>query len=142
MGHPSTETKVHLGPDQLYSLTVHVLDRTPHCNRKTSMVRSPPHEIHSVALEVALACPRELVKDYSNSPLSPSTPKLVVKRVQRTPGPTITPSSTRSANVYRRLKRRLGCTLRGLHCKMHLVASTSICYFFGVKSSLAGLQEF
>ena len=37
-------------------------------------------------------------------------------------GPTFAPSSTCSSAVYRRLKRRLGRTLRGLHCKRRLVS--------------------
>ena len=37
-------------------------------------------------------------------------------------GPTSESPSTCSSAVYRRLKRRLGCTLRGLHCKRRLVS--------------------
>ena len=43
-------------------------------------------------------------------------------RGQCTEGSTFAPSSTRSSTVYRRLKRRLGRTLRGLHCKRCLVS--------------------
>ena len=108
------------------------------------MDRSPSHEAHSVAFEAALAYPRKPVKGYSSPPLSPSTPRLVVKREQCTAGPTIAPPSTRSPNVYRRLKRRLGRTLRGLHCKRRLVRprKSPPHQSFGIKSSLPGPQEF
>ena len=56
-------------------------------------------------------------------PVPPSsTPRLVVRRKQCSGGPTFAPSSTRSSAVYIHLKRRLGHTLRGLHCKRCLVS--------------------
>ena len=111
---------------------------------KTGMGRSPPHETRSVAPEATLACTRESGKYYSNSPLSLSTPRLVVRRRQCTQGSTFAPPSTRSANIYRRLKRRLGRTLRGIHGKRHLVRTrkSSPHQFLGAQSSYAGPQEF
>ena len=38
-------------------------------------------------------------------------------------GSTITPSKTCSANIYRCIKRRVGCSLRRAHCKGKLVPS-------------------
>ena len=35
--------------------------------------------------------------------------------------PTITPNKTCSANLYRRIKRRMGCSLKRTHCKGFLV---------------------
>ena len=75
-----------------------------------------------MAFETSLACPRGSREGHSGSPFTPSTPRLVVRRKQCTGGPTFAPSSTRSSAVYRRLKRRLGRTLRGLHCKRRLVS--------------------
>ena len=37
--------------------------------------------------------------------------------------PTITPNKTCSANIYRRINRRVGRSLRGAHCKRNLVPS-------------------
>ena len=53
---------------------------------------------------------------------TPQTKAGAHTRKQCTGGPTFAPSSTRSSAVYRRLKRRLGRTLRGLHCKRRLVS--------------------
>ena len=38
-------------------------------------------------------------------------------------GSALTPPATRSSNLYRRLKRRLGCSLRRLHSKRYLVSA-------------------
>ena len=91
-----------------------------------------------------LACAREPGKDYSNSPLSPSTPGLVVRREQCAQGATFAPPSTRPTDIYRRLKRRLGCTLRGIHSKRRLVGTRKSppYQFLGTQGSSSGSQEF
>ena len=53
-------------------------------------------------------------------PLSPSTPGLVVRREQCTQGSALAPPATHPTYIYRRLKRRLGRTLRGIHSKRRL----------------------
>ena len=99
-----------------------------------------------MALEATLACPLSFGKDHSDSSVTSPPLRLVVGRKQCTEGPTLAPPppSTRSSAVYRRLKRRLGRTLRGLHCKRHLVIprKSPPHKFLGVKSSLSGPQEF
>ena len=94
--------------------------------------------------EATLAHARESGNGHSVAPLSPSTPRLVVKRGQCISGPTIAPPSTHSSKVYRSLKLRLGRTLRGLHCKRRLVSyrKLPLHQLSGVKSSLPGPQEF
>ena len=82
MDHSSTETTVHQRQGQLFSPTVHVPNRASYCHRKAGMGRPPSHETGSVASKKTLACAREPGKDYSNSPLSLSTPGLVVRREQ------------------------------------------------------------
>ena len=104
MDHPSAETTVHQRPEKLFSQTVHVPNQTPYGNRETGMGRSPPHETRSVAPEATLAYTRESGKDYSNPSLSPPTPRLVVRREQCTQGSALTPPSTCSTDIYRRLK--------------------------------------
>ena len=128
----------------MYSEAVHAPDRPTDNHREAGLVRSPSHETHTVVSEATLAHARESGKGHSVAPLSPSTPRLVVKRGQCTSGPTIAPPSTRSSKVYRRLKLRLGRTLRGLHCKRHLVSyrKLPLHQLFGVKNSLPGPQEF
>ena len=75
-----------------------------------------------MALETSLARPRSTGKDHTGSLFTLFSPKLVVGRAQHFKGPTFAPSSTHSSTVYRRLKRRLGRSLRGLHCKTCLVS--------------------
>ena len=113
--------KFHQEPEQLHSRTVHVPDRVAYSHRETGFVGASSYEANSMALETSLACPRGS-RGHSGSPVTPSTPRLVVGRKQCTGGPTFAPSSTCSSAVYRRLKRRLGRTLRGLHCKRRLVS--------------------
>ena len=121
MDSSSREDKLHQESEQLHSQTIHVVNRTAYSHRKPSLVRSSSYEAHSVALEASLARPRGSREDHTNSSVSPSTPRLVVGREQCTERSTSTPPSARSAAVYRHLKRRLGRTLRGLHCKRRSV---------------------
>ena len=120
---PAEEAQVHQGAKLLYSQTVHVPNRSSHSDRETSMVRSPSHEAHPVAPKATLACPRKSGKGHSFAQFSSFTSRLVVKQEKCASGPAFTPSSACSANVYRRLKRRLGCSLRGLNCKRRLVTN-------------------
>ena len=108
-------------------------------HRETGLVS----EAHTVAPETTLARPGGFGKDYPNTQISPPTSRLVVRRETCIPGSAIPSPRPRSTNVYRRLKRRLGRTLRGLHCKRHVVRhrKSPPCQFPGVKSSISGPQE-
>ena len=142
--NPPGEVEVHKKPGELYSQPVHVSDRTAHSNRKTSVVWSTSHEAHPMAHEATLACSRSFGKDHSCSSITSPPLRLVVGQKQCSEGPTLAPPSTRSSAVYRCLRRRLGHTLRGLHCKSRLVTpgKSPPHKFLGVKSSLSGPQEF
>ena len=121
VGNPSGEIEVHERPSPVYGSTVHVLDRPPDGHRETSVCRSPSYEAHSVAPEETLACPGSPRESYSGPPVAPSSFGLVVGRGQCAERSTPAPSSARRSTIYRRLKRRLGRTLRRLHCKRRLV---------------------
>ena len=58
-------------------------------------------------------------------------------------GSTITPSKTCSAGFYRRIKRRVGRSLKQTHCKGNLVSSRKQVAHksLGAKSSLSGLKR-
>ena len=144
MDPPSIEATFHKKSENLFSQAVHVSHRAPYGNRKTGMGRSPPHETHSVASEATLACTREFGKSYSSPPLSPPTSRLMARGGQYSQGSALAPPSTRSADIYRCLKRRLGRTLRGVHGKRCLVRTRKPPpdQFLGVKSSVTGPQEF
>ena len=102
---------------------IHVPRRSPHSNRKTSPLRTTPHETHTVALEKQLEGPRVTGKGYPGPqvPLPPS--KVVAGGKQCATRSTITPSKTCSADLYRRIKRRVGRSLGRPHCKRNLVPS-------------------
>ena len=121
VGSPSGKIEVHERPSPVYGSTVHVLDRSPDGHRETSVCRSPSYEAHSVALEETLACPGSSRESYSRPPVAPSPFGLVVGRGQCAERSTPAPSSACRSTIYRRLKRRLGRTLRRLHCKRRLV---------------------
>ena len=121
VGSSPGKVEIYQRPKQLYGQTIHVSNRPSHSNRKTSVFRPSSHETHSVAPEEALARPRSFRKGNSYSSIAPPAFRLVARRVQCAERSTITPASVRSSAVYRCLKRRLGCTLRGLHCKRRLV---------------------
>ena len=74
----SRETETHNGLGELHSQTVHVSDKPPHCNGKTSLVWLTSHATHSVASEEALACTRRLREGQSTSTISSPSPRLVV----------------------------------------------------------------
>ena len=144
MDHPSTEATFHKKLENLFGQAVHVSHRAPYGNIKTGMGRSPPHETHSVASEATLACPREFGKSYSNPPLCPPTSRLVARGGQYSQGSALAPPSTRAADIYRRLKRRLGRTLSGVHGKRRLVRTRkpSPHQFHQLKAVLLALKSF
>ena len=137
-----SETQPSPGTGMLHSQAVHVFNRPSDSNRKTSSIGATAYEAHSMAPEKALACPGISGKGHSNSFISPCSSKVVVGPGQGALRSTLTPSSTRPSTVYRRLKRRLGRSLRQLHGKRSLVrvrkrlAHKSV----GAQGSPAGLK--
>ena len=105
----------------VFGQTVHVPYRTTNSHREAGSSRSAPHAPYPVASEEALACPGIIGKDYPSASVPSSTPEVVVEPKQCPKRSAFTPTSTRSSAVYRRLKRRLGCSLRQLHSKRPLV---------------------
>ena len=105
----------------VFGQTVHVPYRATNSHRETGSSRKAPHAPYPVASEEALACPGIFREDYSSSSVPSSTPEVVVGPKQCPKRSTSTPVATRSSTVYRRLKQRLGCSLRRLHSKRPLV---------------------
>ena len=96
---------------------IHVPHRSTHSNRKTSPLRATTHETHTVALEKQLEGPRVTGKGDPGPQIPPPPSKVVAGGKQCAYRSTITPSKTCSANLYRRIKRRVGRSLRRAHCK-------------------------
>ena len=108
----------------LPGLTSHVPHRSTHSNIKASPLRATTHETHTVALEKQLEGPRITGKGDPCPQVPPPPSKVVAGGKQCATRSTITPSKTCSANFYRRIKRRVGRSLRRAHCKGNLVPST------------------
>ena len=122
---------------------VHVPDRSLDSHRKTSSPRPVTHEAHPMASQKQLAGTRITREGDPNTQISAPTPSLVVGGKQYTPRSTITPIKTCSANFYRRVKRRLGRSLKRAHCKRVLVITGDKAAYklSGTKSSLSGLKR-
>ena len=101
--------------------TVHVLDRPPHSHRKTGSPRLTTHETHTVAPQKQLEGTRISGEDYPSTEVPAPALTMVARRRQGASRPTFTPSKTCSANFYRRIKRRVGRSLKRVHYKGVLV---------------------
>ena len=137
-----SEAQPSPGTGMLLSQAVHVFERPSDSNRKTSSIGEAAYETHSMAPKKALACPGISGKGHSNSFISPCTSKVVVGPGQGALRSSLTPSSTRPSTVYRRLKQRLGRSLRRLHGKRSLVrVRRRLAHkFVGAQGSPAGLK--
>ena len=107
----------------LSSSAVHVSDRFTNSHRKASSPRPTSYETHRVASQKQLKGTRVTRKGDPNTKVLTPTFTMVGARGQRPYRTTITPNNTCSANLYRRIKRRVGCSLKRTHCKRHLVPS-------------------
>ena len=84
---------------------------------KASSFGSTSYETHTVAFEKQLEG-TGIARKGDPNPQAPAPPfTMVAHRRQCTQRPTITPNKTCSANIYRHIKRRVGCSLRRAHCK-------------------------
>ena len=90
---------------------IYVPHRATHSNRKTSPLRATTHETHTVALEKQLEGPRITGKGDTGSQVPPPPSKVVAGGKQCATRSTITPSKICSADLYRRIKRRVGRSL-------------------------------
>ena len=103
--------------------TVHVPDRPTNSHRKTSSPRPTAHETLTVASQKQLEGTRISREDYPSTKVPAPSLTMVARRRQCASRSTITPSKTCSANIYRRIKRRVGHSLKRVHCKRVLVGA-------------------
>ena len=122
---------------------VHVPQRTSHSYRKTSPPRSTSYETHTVALEKQLESTRITRKGDACSQVATPPLKMVAGGKQCASRSTITPTKKCSADIYRRIKRRVGRSLKRMHCKGNLVSSRKQVAHksLGAKSGLSGLKR-
>ena len=102
---------------------VHVPDRSSNSHRKAGSPRPVTHETHTVASQKQLEGPRISREDYPSTKDPAPSFTMVAKRRQCASGSTVTPSKTCAANFYRRVKRRVGRSLKRAHCKRVLVGA-------------------
>ena len=78
-------------------------------------------------------------KGDTSPQVTPLTLKMVAGGKQCAPGSAITPVKTCSANIYRHIKRSVGCPLKRAHCKGNLVTSREQAAYklSGAKSSFS-----
>ena len=115
------QDQIHTVGSGLPGPTIHVPHRSTHSNRKASPLRATTHETHTVALEKQLEGPKITGKGDPGPQVPPPPSKVVAGGKQCANRSSITPSKTCSANIYRRIKRRVGRSLRRTHCKGNLV---------------------
>ena len=117
LAKPPTKNTGTVSPTDLSGPGFHVFNRFANSHRETSPPRSSSHEANSMAFEKQLestGIPRE---GHSNSQVLAPTLTMVVGRKECPHRPTTTPSKTCSANLYRRIKRRVGRSFKRAHCE-------------------------
>ena len=123
--------------------TVHVLDRSVNSHRKTGSPRPTAYEAPTVAPQEQLEGTRITGKDYSNTQITAPSFKMVAGGKQCATRSTITPFKTCSANLYRRIKRRVGRSLKRIHCQRDLVTARKQAAYklFGTQGSVSCLKR-
>ena len=96
----------------LFGEGIYVLDRSTDGHRKTSAPGPTAHETDPVASQKQLENTAVLGKTDSSAQISTSSFAMVAKRRQCPHRPATTPYATCSANLYRRIKRRVGRSLK------------------------------
>ena len=93
-----------------------------------------------MALEEQLEVTRVTGKGDTSPQVTPPSLKLVIGGKQCSSRPTITPTKTCSADLYRCIKRRLGHSLKQMDCEGNLVPSRKQAThkLSGTKGSLSG----
>ena len=140
---PPGQNKITTASTGLSGPAVHVLNRLTNGHRETSSSRPTTHETHTVASQKQLDSTGILGEDHPSTQIPTPTLTMVAKRKQCASRSTITPHKACSANVYRRIKRRLGRSFKRAHCKGVLVSSgkQTAHKLLGTESSLFGFKR-
>ena len=127
----------------LFGQTVHVPDRPANSHREASSPRPVTHETHSVASQKQLESSGISREGYPSAQFFTPTSTMVARGKQCATRSTITPNKTCSANLYRRIKRRVGRSLKQTHCKRFLVGAgkQSTHKLSGIKGSVPSLKR-
>ena len=109
---PSRQNKITTASTDLSGPAVHVLDRPTDSHRKTSSLRPPTHETHTVASQKQLESTRIPGKGYSSTQVTSPTLAMVATGREHPTRPILTPHKACSADFYRRIKRWVGRSLK------------------------------
>ena len=133
----------YLSPADLSGPAVHVLDRSLNGHRKASLSRPSAHEARSMAPQEQLEGTGIIRKGHSHTRFSTSTSKMVVGGKQCVARTTFTPTKPCSADLYRRIKRRVGRSLRRTHSQRRVVSTgkQTAHQLPRVESSLSGTKR-
>ena len=121
LADPTKQSTGDLVTTSLSGPETNVPDRSINCHRETSTFGQTAHETHTVASQEQLEGTRIPGKDNPHSKVTPPTPEMVAGGRQCCYRSTLTPTRTCSANLYRRIKRRVGRTLKRPYGKGKLV---------------------
>ena len=121
---------------------VHVPDRSSNSHRKAGSPRPTTHETHTVASQKQLEGTR-ISRFYPCTNVPAPSLTMVARGRQCASRSTITPSKTCAANFYRRIKRRVGRSLKRVHCKRVLVGAgkQAAHKLSGTQSSFSSLKR-
>ena len=122
---------------------VYIPDRFTYCHRKASSPRPSSHAPNTMAPQKQLEGSRIIGKDDSHPQVLAPTSTVVARRRERSHRSALTPFKTRSATLYRRIKRRVGRSLKRGHCKRNLVPPRKQTAYKlpGTQSSLLSLKR-
>ena len=143
VGKPPRQNSSTFVTTGLSGPAIHVSDRPFDGHRKTGSFGPPAHETHSVAPQKQLEGTGISRKDYPSAQVPAPTLAMVATGGQCSPRPTFTPNKACSADLYRRIKRRLGRSLKRAHCKRVLVdtGKQTAHQLSRAKGSLASLKR-
>ena len=125
-----------LGPES------NVPDQTTNCHRKAGTFGQVTYETHTVASQEQLEGTRNVGEKHSHSKITPPTSRVVAGGKQCYHRSTSTPASTCAANLYKRIKRRVGRPLKRAYGNRKLVTprKQTTHKLPRVKSSSSGLK--
>ena len=143
LGVDPPQVGIHPIQAKLPSQEIYVPDRPAYGNGETGSPGETPHEAHPVAPKTTLESSRIPGKGDSGSKVPSPTPSMVDQGDKCLARTSFTSFESCRSNLYRRLKRRLGCSLRRLHSKRHVVSSrkSSSHKLPGTKTCLTSLEK-
>ena len=103
---------------------IHVPDRFTNSHREASSPGPTSYETHTVASQKQLARTRVTRNGDSNSQVPAPRLTMVARRGQCSHRPAITSNKICSSNLYRRIKRRVGHSLKRTHRQRGVVTAT------------------